>query len=168
MAEFNLEGYKPYLSLNWDNWDGNYREAHAYPEPSLTQEEWNTIAQAQENGTAYNEDGSWNEEVVGQEIMEKFAADEQASQEWETARQMAKEFALGTAIKSTHSQANTGMPIASMIPYGDALKLSWEFAGTLTPMLDNATYPDVSNVAPTVKAVEGENLYQLLIRDWQD
>ncbi|MBR1722362.1 MAG: hypothetical protein IJ727_07780, partial [Treponema sp.] len=28
MTEINLAGYKPYLSLNWENWETLYREEH--------------------------------------------------------------------------------------------------------------------------------------------
>ena len=55
-----------------------------------------------------------------------------------------------------------------MIPYGDALKLSWEFNGTFTPMVTSTTYPDVSNVVPTVKKVQGLNIYQEMLDNWQD
>ncbi|MBR1722363.1 MAG: YdeI/OmpD-associated family protein [Treponema sp.] len=132
----------------------------------MTQEDRDTFAELGES--AYNEDGSLNRDVVPADILAKFDADEQAYANWEAALQSAQSFALETAVKSTHPQANTGMPIAPMIPYGEALKLSWEFHGTLTLMSDNATYPDVSSVVPTVKAVEGFNIYQDIIDNWQD
>ena len=166
MTEINLAGYKPYLSLNWENWETLYRAEHQYPESSLTDEDRVTLAGLGES--VNNEDGSLNRDVVPADILAKFDADEQATQAWEAALQSAKSFALETAVKSTHPQANTGEPIAPMIPYGEALKLSWEFHGTLTPMVTAASYPNVSNVVPTVKAVQGPNLYQEIIDTWED
>ena len=76
---------------------------------------------------------------------------------------------LKTAIKSTHPLVNTGRPIEMMIPYGNALKLSNnDISFTFTPMVTSTTYPDVSNITPTVKKVEGVSVYQEMLDNWHD
>lgn len=154
MTEINLAGYKPYISLNWDTFETQYRAANPYPESSLTPED---IAQI-----VNDENNNLNREQTPQEVLNKIDADTLAYNNWETSFANAKGFALDNAI------SNSVQPINVSIPYGNSLKLSWEFMGTFTLMDTATSYPNVSNVTPTVKPVQGTNVYQQMLDNWQD
>ena len=86
---------------------------------------------------------------------------------YEPAYNEARSFALANAIKSTNEE-DAEYALDLSVPYGYALQLSWVFSGTFTPMETSSTYPDVSDVVPTVKPVEGRNIYQEMIDSWWD
>ena len=154
MTEINLAGYKPYISFNWMLFDEQYLQANPYPESSLTEEDIARIVN--------DENGNLDRTQTPSEVLDKIDADIAANEAHTSNFENAKNFALGSAIRNTVQAINVG------IPYGDSLKLSWEFMGTYTPMETTQEYPDVSNVVPTVKAVQGENIYQQMLDTWQD
>lgn len=164
MAEISLEGYKPYISLNWGEYRQNYEIAHPQPQsPEINPELFNNYR---------DETGNVNWESFANDYPNEYALLEvfwDASEAWEPTYNESRNFALENAIKSSDPMANTGMPVDMMIPYGNALKLSNnDISFTFTPMTTSTSYPDVSNVTPTVKKVEGFNIYQDMLDNWQD
>ena len=160
LTEISLAGYKPYISLNWGKFYEEYQTAHPYPQSSLTDEEREQIVNL--------DNGDLDTVNTPAAIVQKINDDATAAAQWETNYASARSFALSTAIKSTNSTVNYNQPISSFIPYGSSLKLSFEFEGTFTPMLTATSYPNVSNVTPTVKQVQGTNVYQQMLDNWQD
>ena len=162
VAEINLSDYKPYISLNWGQYRSDYTEKHPWPvapsiDPSLL---------------APYADDDWN---VDWETFRRNHPDEDAlltaheelCDAYEPAYEQSRSFALANAIKSTNEES-AEYALDLFVPYGNALKLSWQFSGTFTPMETSSTYPDVSDVVPTVKPVEGRNIYQEMIDSWWD
>ena len=159
MTEINLAGYKPYISFNWMQFDSHYMQANPYPQSTLTDEDREQIVN--------DEDGNLDRNNTPAAVLAKIDADIEAYEQWDANFAAAKRFALATAIKSTNAEDH-GWVIESFIPYGNALKLSWEITGTFTPMVAADTYPNVANVEPTIKAVQGQSIYQEMLDTWED
>ncbi len=159
MTEINLAGYKPYISFNWMQFDSHYMQANPHPQSTLTDEDREQIVN--------DEAGNLDRNNTPAAVLAKIDADIEANEQWDANFAAAKSFAIATAIKSTNAE-DQGWVIESFIPYGNALKLSWEITGTFTPMVAADTYPNVANVEPTIKAVQGQSIYQEMLDTWAD
>ena len=162
VAEINLSDYKPYISLYWGQYRQHYEEIH--PQPAFPLSDFSIF----ENYRTADGDIDYTSFAADYpdeySLLQTYGTQTEA---YEPAYEQSRSFALANAIKSKNEE-NAEYALDLFVPYGNALKLSWQFSGTFTPMETSSTYPDVSDVVPTVKPVEGRNIYQEMIDTWWD
>ena len=120
LTDINLDGYKPYIYLNWDKYQLDFYNTHVYPVL-----------------TAFDGD-----EDAYRAALEAYGNEESAG----------RSFAMATALMQTTTYPGEGgvemtatNAVMTWIPYGDSIKMRWEFQGTITPM-NATTYPEVGNI----------------------
>ena len=132
LSEINLDGYKPYIYAYWMDYQMKFNQEHGI----ISYDDYVTAA------PEYDDNGPTGEYAT------QLAAYREAAEQQNALYEAGRAFVIDTAI--TRTGASEPEPVETWIPYGDSLKMQWEFRGTLTPMTARSgSYPPVDNVEYT-------------------
>lgn len=132
LSEINLDGYKPYIYAYWMDYQMKFNQEHGI----ILYDDYITVA------PEFDDNGPTGEYAT------QLAAYREAAEQHNALYEAGRAFVIDTAI--TRTGAPEPEPVETWIPYGDSLKMQWEFRGTLTPMTARSgSYPDVDNVEYT-------------------